>query len=224
MENASKALVMAGGILIAIMVIATLVYAATTWGIIPQAKNDADAAKQLAEFNQQFESYARDGLYGTDLVSVLNKAIDNNEKYGVKSGEKMYVSIAFEINSDVDGEKNIYRMDLKGENAGEKRKIDSIPIPGRLRKGTYTFARESVAIKTFLNEFYGKTTQGNYKKDENGKYIEYIETISAASEFKTRIFKCVDLNDKKSSGIKYDDEGRVKSMSFLEVTPTQNSD
>lgn len=100
MENASKALVMAGGVLIAIMVIATLLYAFNTFSILPESEDQSEAVKQLAEFNQQYESYNRDALYGTDLISVLNKAIDNNERYGVKYGDDMYINIRFKIKTD----------------------------------------------------------------------------------------------------------------------------
>ncbi len=88
MENATKALVMAGGILIAIMILAALLYASTYWKIMPEKQDETTAAKQLSEFNQQYESYDRDALYGTDLVTVLNKAIDNNERYDAKPRRK----------------------------------------------------------------------------------------------------------------------------------------
>lgn len=208
MENASKALVMAGGVLIAIMVIATLLYASNTFRILPEAEEQSTAVKQLQAFNKQYESYDRDALYGTDLVSVLNKAMDNNEKYGVKYGDDMYINIAFTINENIDGEESVYRIYSSGENAGKKINVSSKTLENILPKGTYYLANSAVTINNFLEKFYGTKIQSKIKKDNSGKYIEYTETIAGGSEFKAKVFKCTQ--------VEYDDTGRIKYMEFKE--------
>lgn len=40
--------------------------------------------KELITFNKGFEAYNKKVMYGIDIISVLNKAIDNNRKYGVE--------------------------------------------------------------------------------------------------------------------------------------------
>ena len=82
MENASKALIMAGGILIAVLIIGVLVYSFGTMSGYFNAEQDEEAAKQLKIFNDQYESYNRKLLRGTDVISVMNRVLDNNEKYG----------------------------------------------------------------------------------------------------------------------------------------------
>ena len=82
MENASKALVMAGGILITLLIIGLLVYTFGTMSGYFNAEQDEEVAQQLKVFNDQYESYNRKLLRGTDVISVINKAIDNNDKYG----------------------------------------------------------------------------------------------------------------------------------------------
>lgn len=37
--------------------------------------------KALTAFNTSFEAYNKKVMYGADIISVLNKAIDNNETY-----------------------------------------------------------------------------------------------------------------------------------------------
>ena len=210
MENASKALVMAGGILIAIMVIATLIYASSIWGIIPQKQQELDEVKNQTAFNQQYESYDRDSLYGTDLVSVLNKAIDNNEKYGVTSNfESMYINIEFDLLTPVEESETTYRRYYGGEKDGQIEQIKDSEYRIVLQKGTYSLSRNSKDIKNFIKEVETKTTQGKYGMNKGQKYQEYTQIVAGGSEFKSRIFKCSD--------VKYDSEGRINYMFFEEV-------
>ncbi len=82
MENASKALLMAGGVLIAILIIAILVYSFGTMGGYFDTENAEKQAEQLKIFNDQYEVYNRKLLRGVDVISVINKVLDNNQKYG----------------------------------------------------------------------------------------------------------------------------------------------
>ena len=82
MENASKALLMAGGVLIAILIIALLVYSFGTMGGYFDTENKEELAKQLKVFNDQYEVYNRKLLRGVDVISVINKVLDNNQKKG----------------------------------------------------------------------------------------------------------------------------------------------
>ncbi len=38
--------------------------------------------------NKQFESYYEQEIYGTELATIINKAIDNNQNYEVQKDEK----------------------------------------------------------------------------------------------------------------------------------------
>ncbi|MCI8759864.1 MAG: hypothetical protein HFJ34_01855 [Clostridia bacterium] len=38
--------------------------------------------------NEQFQSYAEQEIYGTELTSIINKAVDNNKKNEVQKDEK----------------------------------------------------------------------------------------------------------------------------------------
>ena len=45
-----------------------------------------------SEFNSQFEKYIGQTIYGTDVLSIINKAIDNNANTGVqKDAEGFYI-------------------------------------------------------------------------------------------------------------------------------------
>lgn len=81
MENASKALNMAGGILIAILTIGLLVYMFTSMSSTFQSEDEIKRVQEIEEYNKQYESYNRKLLRGTDVISLMNKAISSNNKY-----------------------------------------------------------------------------------------------------------------------------------------------
>ena len=85
MENASKALLMAGGILIAMLIIGALVLMFNQVGTYGKAQEASKKNSQIADFNKDFERYLDDkGITGTDVISIINKVIDYNNK--AKSG------------------------------------------------------------------------------------------------------------------------------------------
>lgn len=79
MENASKALLMAGGILTALLVIGALILMFNQLGSYQKGNSDAEKNSQIAEFNKKFEKYAEGEINGTDIISLVNQVIDYNK-------------------------------------------------------------------------------------------------------------------------------------------------
>lgn len=82
MENASKALLMAGGVLIAVLVIGLFVYMFTSMSGVFQSQEDIEYAKEIEEYNKEYLSYNRKLLRGADIISLMNKANDNYKRNG----------------------------------------------------------------------------------------------------------------------------------------------
>ena len=80
MENASKALLIAAGILIAIIIIAIFINMYGKISSIQETQDEKTKMEQLAEFNAEYESYNKTLMYGTDVVTLVNKANENNRK------------------------------------------------------------------------------------------------------------------------------------------------
>ena len=89
MENASKALVIAGGVLITILVVSLFILFVNQVSDFEKSRSDEVKDSQLASFNEQFTQYARNDLKGVDLISLINKVIDYNSK-GTGAGEIDY--------------------------------------------------------------------------------------------------------------------------------------
>lgn len=82
MENASKALLMAAGILIAIMVISLMIYLFVVFGSYAKGVHDENDIKALESFNVQFTQYENtkrgQALTIQDVITIVTLARNNN--------------------------------------------------------------------------------------------------------------------------------------------------
>lgn len=82
MENASKALIMAGGVLIGILLLSLAVYLFIDFGTTSAKINDKNAQQQIVEFNSKFTSYeGKTNLTIYEVLTVAGYAKENNEYY-----------------------------------------------------------------------------------------------------------------------------------------------
>lgn len=79
MENASKALIMAGGILIAILIISLGVYLFNSASILSSTYSDKLSQDELNKLNNKFLIYAKD-LTPQEMVTIINLVSENNKK------------------------------------------------------------------------------------------------------------------------------------------------
>lgn len=85
MENATKALEMAASVLIGMLIIGMLVFGYTQISDLKQTEENAKQLEQSNNFNQQFEVYDKEGVYGSELLSLANRVVDNStntQEYG----------------------------------------------------------------------------------------------------------------------------------------------
>ena len=78
MENASKALMLAGGVLISLIIISMIVLVSNSLTSYQYIKNQSKEVDLVADFNAQYEAYNRDDVRGNDLYTLANKVIDYN--------------------------------------------------------------------------------------------------------------------------------------------------
>ena len=82
MENASKALLMAAGVLIGILILSLAVYLFATFGATSSELHRQNDANRINEFNTQFTSYeGKQGITIYDVITVANLATENNVYY-----------------------------------------------------------------------------------------------------------------------------------------------
>lgn len=94
MENASKALIIAGGMLIAIMVASLFVYLFVSYSGYAEDMYDKITARQITQANNEYTKYEGSNdntIY--DVVTVINKAKDNNTSLKLSPGDRGYITV-----------------------------------------------------------------------------------------------------------------------------------
>lgn len=81
MEHANKAFLMVGGMLFAIMILSLVAFVFSSLTTLPTEQDINLEASQIAAFNNEYTAYDKKIMYGVDVISVLNKAKSNNDKY-----------------------------------------------------------------------------------------------------------------------------------------------
>lgn len=81
---------MAGGILIALMILSALILMFTNLSAYQNSQDDANKATQIAEFNNQFMPYDKSDLTLMELKTLYNKIESYNKKNeNYNTGEKI---------------------------------------------------------------------------------------------------------------------------------------
>lgn len=212
MENASKALTMAAGVLIAVLIIALIYVLVNNLSDLSKQDEQQLKIKQTEAFNKEYESYDKKLMRGTDLITLINKAIANNEKY--EDQDEIYdVNIVFTLNS------NVTEVTVKVKNNKQvgKEKTNVI-FEGNKQielKSKKTEDRINPDIREFMQLGVHETTgsyQIIYEKDDYGQddLTTYTKTYNAYTTFKRKIFKCTKIG--------YSDEtGRVNYLEYEEL-------
>ncbi len=115
MENVSKALQIAGGVLIALIILSLVVYAFKQFGILPQQEAESMSTEQLAKFNSEFEVYNKSRMYGVDVISCLNKVQNYNDKYVLEANDGQQTSGGFYVGTSKIGREFRIEIEVKVE-------------------------------------------------------------------------------------------------------------
>lgn len=122
MENATKALMIAAGILFALILFGTFIYLFTQ---ISQNSNLQDKAKlmeQVNEFNKPYEAYQRNLIRGVEIASLCNRANSyNTQNYDLGKEEKIHIYITLTLEDWEEKRKNV-QYDMTGYNFDQMKK------------------------------------------------------------------------------------------------------
>lgn len=81
MENASKALLIAGGVIISLIIIGVVVYVFSSAKSMQEELDTNSKIQQISQHNKQFEAYYKKVMRGIDIITITNKIIDNNKNH-----------------------------------------------------------------------------------------------------------------------------------------------
>ena len=232
MENASKALLMAAGVLISLVIIGAFILMTSN---VSDYKNKSDvqaATTQIAEFNNMYDTYNRDNVRGSDMVSLMNRVLDYNQRKSDDGYTEMQIEMSikdeYRKKLNYDGtnylvketkytQNNIDEIVGKPNGNGKIREIEKkyeAKYASQLAKEISNI--QTIAEKTGVSENDKKTEFDNekwlpkklntYGKSINDVYQDakvYYEYV----QFKRTKFKC--------TGPEYDkNSGRIIKMKF----------
>jgi len=209
MENASKALIMAGAVLIAMIIISLLVAFFGNLRNLQNTQLSKEQIEQATEFNKQYDVYDRN-VYGSELLSLANKIKDYNKR---QSEINDYTKIELEVTflKDLDAtllQKGTYtsiQLIEKVENIKNEIKLVGGQSITFIKEGGVTTSKEISQLATMRTidiEELG-TPQKDYETQKN----KYNTCKTLLTEIKTKVFKC--------NGFEYDkNTGRVIKMSY----------
>lgn len=124
MENASKALIMAGGILIAVIIMTIGVYVFATFGGSSKDIQEQLNSRNLAEFNNNFTKFqGSKEITIHDIISLANFAIQYNEDMGLNYNDNSYIHVCIkdlDLSKDLSDKKKIELLESSNSTNGEK--------------------------------------------------------------------------------------------------------
>ena len=207
MENATKALEMAGSVLIGMLIIGALVFGYTKISETKQVEQDSLSSQQAADFNKKFESYNRDGIYGSELLSLANLIVDYNNKEAneTKGYESVELSVTIKkiigaqvftgttyTQTTLTNNYNTLSTNISNSNEIEKGKKIS------------NWENSSSALRANFSDSTNPTLS-----EMQGKIETYNKLVTEQEDMARKVFKVVK--------VEYDKNGRITKMTYSEV-------
>ena len=234
MENASKALIMAGSILMAILVIGLLVFGYQQLSSLQQTETDAEDNDKLARYMNQFEQFGRT-LYGSELLSLANLQEDYNTSDARINTGYDKVEITVTITNEIDAQisdkvyfqPNTYDLSEIVEDAKkleeERAKYEEPKRAYNNKSVKYYAGKSNREIAIDLLGIEPPSNYTNYQieneilvndkttSDLLAEIHAYTSLNSTYTEFRTgKQFDCVDIGYNTQNG-------RINKMVFVEI-------
>lgn len=235
MENASKALIIAGSLLISLLVISGLTFMYGQLVGFEQTKTDVDEASKMTDYGKKFEAYNKT-LYGSELLSLANLQDDYNR---TQTGAKGYDAVTIKITTKGISATTYFSAGTKDISAITKDKNDVEDLirqfedanaarkAGKLYKNRVVKYYAQITNREIAN-IYKDEYKVEYSSSETDHEIgdklqaqggeigrllrdidDYRSIKAVYTEFKMKIFRCTNVG--------YGATGRVNSMTYAEI-------
>lgn len=109
MENASKAMLMAAGVLIGILILSLAVYLFVSFGSSSAQIHEQNGKKQMDKFNSQFTLHQGKECTIYNVITIANLATENNKYYEFKRRTTLSVGTDYYISVKLDNQGFIER-------------------------------------------------------------------------------------------------------------------
>lgn len=167
MENASRALVIAGGVLLSLIIIGVVMFAYRGITSIQKEKDISLSNEQVSKINEQIEKYTKKSvIYGSEVLSICNAIEDYSRKYPESEG---YQKITAKIKIKANGKDNDIKECFKDEYDG----IQSLKndYNEAIRKRDVN-GKTTISNGKTIEELYNFLGTGGENGDELKSYFE----------------------------------------------------
>lgn len=237
MENATKALLMAAGILITIVVLSLAIFAYGRVSDYYQTKQRNISQEQIAAFNNEYSVFNRDDVTGFELVSLINKAIDFNQNkvYGANNTENTeeannsklnlgYTEMRIDIwlhspTSSYYGDDDDYSgmslfksnvgYEYTGKNSGKREELSN-KIKSMQKLESKYDSSDLTKLTFYISDI--KNNEKTVQEITRKKYTVELKDIVQYADyltFKRGTYNCVDM--------KYDKYGQIYYLKFNQI-------
>lgn len=209
MENASKALMFAGTILITLMVISAVVFMYRDLTSVKRQESENQKVEEIAEFNKSFESYEKD-LKGAQIFSLANKITDYNNKYAGKDGYEA-ITLTVEVGN---GKKDAsYYVELQSDIDGM---IKDKYISSNYLEALHE-AKENEKNSDQKTREKAEETKKELQKKLGNKYNEVYKDVNEDWNKYNNEYKAIKNKTFQSNGVTYYSNGRILSMTYTQI-------
>ena len=205
MENAAKALSIAGGILIAVMLAVLVYYVFTHWGESQRIKQEDVEVQKVEDFNKSYLSYEK-VLYGSELLGLVNKMSDD-VKYSGYSKMNLSMKITDKTTGNLFSNGTYSLSSISNAiNTVMNKTVNSSKYKGQISDSQWEYLAKSSTSTKFDDlctelKIPSSINREQLKADA-AEYYKYVQ-------FKRKKFKHI--------GTEFSNDGRVSKMSFEET-------
>lgn len=209
MENMTKALEIAASVLIGVLILSLLVFG---YNQIREQKNieqKNERASQLSKFNINFESYAKDTVYGSEILSLANEVINYNERKAVDGYQEIELEVKIStgvLNGQylVAGTYSATSLDQQYKKLVKKIKEADITVFGKsISYWSKLSDKETEKTVKARSDF----SESEYTKLKTNR-ITYKKYVEEQTDFARKTFKYDDVTEYDSGN------GRIIKITF----------
>lgn len=209
MENMTKALEIAASVLIGVLILSLLVFG---YNQIREQKNieqKNEKASQLSKFNINFEAYAKDTVYGSEILSLANEVINYNERKAVDGYQEIELEV--KISTGVLNGQYLVAGTYSGTSLDQQYK----KLVKKIKEADITVFGKSISYWSKLSD---KETEKTVKARSDFSESEYTKLKTNRTTYKKYVEEQTDFARKT---FKYDDvteydsgNGRIIKIMF----------
>ena len=205
MENASKALLIAGGVLLAILIISLLILTVNKISSFNTTREETVRTEQILKFNEQYEAFNKYNLLGTEIITAFNKVIDNNKK---NPNTKISMELRFLESVSGKEEPSSRKLNRAADDA------TGYKISEKMRSQIRGLSSAATYSEPITEQSYSDETFNSLKRDNKAK-LYYCDVIGYDSEGRINYISFKEMTEAQKDCVKGIDENITSAESRI---------